>query len=53
MDKVLLIAGIVIAIIIVSLMFYSSFVAAHKADEEIKKVNSKKKTDKENEEKTD
>lgn len=53
MGKVLLIVGIIIAIIVITLLFYSLFVTAHKADEEMKKANSKKKTDKENKEKTD
>ena len=53
MGKALLIAGIVLAVIVVTLLFYSSFVVAHKADEAIKKVNIKKKTDKENEENKD
>lgn len=48
MEQVLLIAGIIIAIITLNLLFYSSFVAAHKADETIKK-----KTDEENEENKD
>lgn len=50
MGQVLLIAGIIIAIISVSLIFYSPFVAAGKADETIEKENNKKKTDDENKE---